>query len=54
MNLEERIEKNRKVRDELLQDLMAFVHRASSEEATEEEVRVLPEVARVIIQLFMI
>lgn len=53
MNVEERIEKNRKVRDELLQDLMAFVHRASSTEATEEEVQVLPEVARVIIQLFM-
>lgn len=54
MNVEERIEKNRKVRDALLKDLMDFVHRASSEEATEEEVRVLPEVANVIIQLFML
>lgn len=54
MNVEERIEKNRKVRDELLQDLAAFAHRASSEEATEEEMRVLPEVANVIIKLFML
>ena len=54
MNVEERIEKNRKVRDELLQDLLAFAHRASSEEATEEEMQVLPEVANVIIKLFML
>lgn len=54
MNVEERIEKNRKVRDELLQDLMAFVHRASSTEGTTDEVQALPAVANVIIQLFML
>lgn len=39
--------------EDIRKELFAFVQRASSEKATPDEVRALPEVARVLLETFM-